>query len=110
MDKLVTIDGKEYKLTANGGTPRRYRALFKGKDVFSGMANAVTATGELRDVEVIENLAYTMALQGGSIPADMSIDTWLDSMDSPLAVIEAAPAIMELWVNETDTTSIGKKE
>lgn len=110
MNKIVMIGGREYTLTANGSTPRIYRAMFNGKDVFSGISSAVSSAGELKDIEVIENLAYCMAIQGGSIPSDMSIDAWLESFDSPLAVIEAAPKILEFWGEETNTTSIGKKE
>lgn len=108
MDKVVRIDGKEYKLTANGSTPRRYRTMFKS-DVFNDIQKAVTPTGDLVGIDVFENLAYCMAVQGGSVPAGVSIENWLDSFNSPTAIIEAAEDIMTLWAEETDSTSVGKK-
>lgn len=109
MERFVKIGEKEYRLLATGSTPRRYRALFPNKDIFRDMAGAVSANGEILNSEFFENLAYCMALQGGSIDPKTKIEDWLDSMDSPLAVLEASPEILELWTAETHTTSIGKK-
>lgn len=109
MEKNIIIDGKEYKLVANGATPRKYRSLFRS-DIFGGISTAVNAKGEILNSEVFENLAFCMALQGGSVPADMTIDEWLGTLSSPLAIIEVATQILELWAEETTTTSIGKKE
>ena len=107
MEKNINIDGKEYKLVANGATPRKYRSLFR-QDIFSGISTAVNAKGEILNSEVFENLAYCMALQGGM--QNIPIEDWLDSMSSPLAILEAATEILELWTAETQTTSVGKKE
>lgn len=109
MERKISIDGKEYRMIANGATPRIYRALFKS-EVFLKMAKAVTEEGEVLDTEVFENLAYCMAVQGGSIPQDKTIGDWLGEMSSPMAIINAADAIMAMWVDETNTTSVGKKE
>ena len=109
MEKNIVIDGKEYRLVANGATPRKYRSLFRS-DIFGGISTAVNAKGEILNSEVFENLAFCMALQGGSVPEDMKIDDWLATLSSPLAIMEAATKILELWAEETTTTSIGKKE
>lgn len=109
MEKNIVIDGKEYRLVANGATPRKYRSLFRS-DIFGGISTAVNAKGEILNSEVFENLAFCMALQGGSVPDDMKIDDWLATLSSPLAIMEAATQILELWAEETTTTSIGKKE
>lgn len=109
MEKTIKIDGKEYKLKATGSTPRVYRSLFKS-DVFSDIQRAVTPTGDLVGIDVFENLAYCTALQGGSISTGTSIEDWLDSFESPTAIIEVAPDLMEMWSDETDTMSVGKKE
>lgn len=112
MERLVTIDGKEYKLVANGATPRIYRGLFH-KEVFSAMTKSAQYREnevEILDTEVFENLAYCMAVQGGSIPTALSIDDWLASMSSPMAIIEATQEIMDMWFSEIETTSVGKKE
>lgn len=109
MEKIIAIDGKNYRLVANGATPRVYRGLFH-KDLFNGMSNAVNEKGEIRDSEVFENLAFCMAVQSGELSAQTKIDDWLGAMTSPLAIIEAAPDIMEMWTAETDTLSQEKKE
>ena len=108
MEKNIVIDGKEYRLVANGATPRKYRSIFCS-DIFAGISTAVNAKGEILNSEVFENLTFCMALQGGSIPDNTSIDDWLATLSSPLAIMEVATEILELWAEETTTTSIGKK-
>jgi len=108
MERFIDIDGKNYRLVANGLTPRKYRELF-GKEVFLGMQKAIGADSTILDSEVFENLAFCMAVQGGSMP-EKTIDEWLEKLDNPMAVIEVASDIMEMWMAETKTTSVGKKE
>lgn len=108
MERTVNIDGKDYRLVANGLTPRKYRELF-GKEVFLGMTTAMNEQGQILDTEVFENLTFCMAVQGGSMP-EKTIDEWLEKMNNPMAIVNAAPEIMEIWMAETKTTSIGKKE
>ena len=108
MEKTIKIDGKEIRLVANGSTPRRYRSLFKS-DIFSDIQKTVTPSGELAGIDVFEILAYCMAIQGGAISSEIKIEDWLDSFESPTAIIEIAPDLMELWSAETDTMSVGKK-
>ena len=108
MEKTVNIGGKEYKLVANGATPRVYRGLFK-KDVFNGMQNAVTSKGEILDSEVFENLAFCMAVQGGSLSIGTKIEDWLAEMESPMSIVEVAAEVMELWSETTATTNNEKK-
>lgn len=109
MEKLVKIDGQELKLAVNGGTPRLYRSLFR-KDLFQGMNNAMDEKGEIRDSEIFENLAFVMAIQGGSIPMATKIDEWLNAMSNPMAIMEAAPDILDLWLATNEKTSTEKKE
>ena len=112
MEKNIVIDGKEYRLVTNGATPRLYRSLFR-KEVFTEMTHAMEQKGdsfEIVNAEVFENLAFTMAIQGGSLPMATKIEDWLAAMSSPTAIIQVAGDIMELWSEETETTSVGKKE
>ncbi len=109
MERKIKIDGKELRLVTNGATPRIYRGLFH-KDIFAGMAHAVTADGEILDSEVFENLAYCAAVQGGSVPTAVKIEDWLASFENPLAIVEAVPDIIGLWSAETETTAEAKKE
>lgn len=107
MQKTVKIDGKEFNLVANGGTPRLYRAMFK-RDVFGDMQHAIGKDGDILSAEVFENLAFVMAKQGGLEGYD--IDAWLASFDSPTAIVEAVPEIMDLWLDTNETTVNGKKK
>lgn len=109
MERLVKIDGQEIKLAVNGGTPRLYRSIFR-KDIFQGMNNAVNEEGEIKDSEIFENLAFIMAIQGGSISMTTNIEDWLNAMSNPMAVMEAAPDILDLWLTTNETTSSAKKE
>lgn len=107
MEKLVKIDGKEVRLVANGGTPRIYRAMFK-RDVFGDMAKAIGEDGGVQSTECFENLAFVMAKQGGLEGYD--IDAWLAEMESPTAILEAGPDILELWTATNGTSVEGKKK
>lgn len=109
MEKIVKIDGQEMKFAVNGGTPRLYRSIFR-KDIFQGMNNAVNEKGEIKDSEIFENLAFIMAIQGGSISMTTNIDDWLNAMSNPMAIMEAAPEILDLWLNTNETISTAKKE
>ena len=106
MNKVVTIDGIETGLVANAATPRLYRSLF-GKDVFADMQHAIDANGNIVSVEVFENLAYVMAKQGG---LEDDIDTWLGGFESPTAIVDAVPRIMDLWLSTNATLVDGKKK
>lgn len=116
MERRVNIDGQEIRMVANGATPRIYRGLFH-KDVFSAMqdaleeSDAVDDSGAVavKDSEVFENLAFCMAMQGGSVSTGAKIEEWLEGF-SPLAILNATGEIMSLWTAETETTSTAKKE
>lgn len=107
MEKVVSIEGKETRLVANGATPRLYRAMFK-KDVFGDMQHAVDSDGGIVSAEVFENLAFIMAKQGGL--EGYNVDEWLSTFDSPTAIVEAVPEILELWLDTNATIADGKKK
>lgn len=109
MERTAEIGGKEYRLVINGGTPRIYRSLFH-RDIFRDMPKAVNERGEINDTEVFEDLAFIAAIQGGSISVGTKIEDWLESLDSPLAVLEVVPTLMEMWAEDTATISTAKKE
>ncbi len=109
MERQVTIDGRQYHMVANGATPRIYRGLFK-KDVFKDTQKMISPDGTINDSEVFENLAFLMAVQGGEIPSGTKIEDWLAGMDSPTAILEAAPDIIGLWNDNMDQDSEAKKK
>ena len=106
MEKTIKIDGIEARMVANAATPRLYRSTF-GKDVFADMTGAIDDKGNIRSVEVFENLAFVMARQGGLAE---DIDTWLSGFESPTAIVEAVPEIMDLWLNTNATIVDGRKK
>lgn len=108
MEKMITVDGKEMRMVANGATPRVYRVIF-GSDVFGDIQNAVEGN-TLKDVSAIEQLAYVLGRQGGSISPETSIDEWLGSIDDPMGVINAAGDVLTLWAGNRTTLSQSKKK
>ena len=108
MEKMINIDGKEMRMAANGATPRIYRLMF-GRDIFADLSHAIEGQ-DLKDMAVIEQLAFVLGRQGGSIPEDMSIDEWLETIDDPMALITAAGDIVTLWLGNTVTIADGKKK
>lgn len=108
MEKIITIDGKDMNMAANGATPLIYRNIF-GNDVFADLQGAVE--GEtLKDPSVIERLAYVMGRQGGSIEKETTLEDWLGSIDDPMALIMAAGEVMTLWAGNRKTLSTSKKK
>ena len=108
MEKMINIDGKEMRMVANGATPRVYRLMF-GKDIFADLSHALKGD-ELEDLSVIEQLAFVCGRQGGSIPQEMSIDEWLESIEDPMSLVLSAAEVMNLWAGNMKTTSDGKKK
>ena len=108
MEKMINIDGKEMRMVANGATPRVYRLMF-GRDIFSDLSHALEGD-ELRDLSVIEQLAFVLGRQGGSIPQETSIDEWLETIEDPMALVLSAADVMNLWAGNMKTVADGKKK
>ena len=108
MEKMINIDGKEMRMVANGATPRVYRMMFK-RDVFGDITHAIK-DDQLVDASAIEQLAFVLGRQGGSIPEDMDIDAWLETLEDPMALINAAGDILTLWMGNRTTISTPKKK
>ena len=105
MYKKVTVDGKEMEFAANAATPFRYKQVFK-RDLLSIFANEDNAQAE--GVEAVTELAYIMNRQAEK--ADMNKLTydefisWLEGF-SPMAFVEAAEDIMDVYVGSSETSS-----
>ena len=126
MKKTITIDGREVTLVANALTPRLYRHKF-GRDMIRDLnqlrrnyAKAVSlpddATDEQRedaqleavDLEIFENAAYIMALQGDPNPVPSDPDEWLSGFET-FSIFAVMPHILELWAINQQTTAKPKK-
>lgn len=126
MTKTVEIDGREYRMRASALTPRLYRAHFR-RDMIRDMQKLLTAYNQLislpedapqeekdaanleilDSLEVFENVAWLFCKEGGETVGD-SPDEWLDSIEGMFSIYEALPAILELWVENQEATSVPK--
>lgn len=127
MTKTIPIDGKEITLAANALTPRLYRHKF-GRDMIQDLnrlrrsyAKALSlpddATEEERqdaqleavDLEIFENAAYIMALQGDPANVPDDPDDWLSGFET-FSIYAVMPHILELWAGNQQTTAKAKKK
>lgn len=117
MDKIVTIDGKEVKFRATARTPRLYRVLI-GRDMIQDMNKLMKAYDrkkkndddlDIIDLQIFEDVAYTMARHADPDMAEKTADEWLDGFDM-FSIYEVLPHILELWAINTKQTSTPKKK
>lgn len=117
MDKIVTIDGKEVKFRATARTPRLYRVLI-GRDMIQDMNKLMKAYErkkkddddlDIIDLQIFEDVAYTMARHADPDMAEKTADEWLDGFDM-FSIYEVLPHILELWAINTKQTSTPKKK
>lgn len=117
MDKIITIDGKEVKFRATARTPRLYRALI-GRDMIQDMNKLMKAYErkkkddddlDIIDLQIFEDVAYSMARHANPDMTEKTADEWLDSFDM-FSIYEVLPHILELWAINTKQTSVSKKK
>lgn len=126
MIKTVIIDGKEYRMRASALTPRLYRAFFK-RDMIRDMQNLLHAYNKMLTLpedaseeekneanlvildylEVFENVAWLFCKEGGESVGN-SPEEWLDSIEGMFSIYEAMPTIIDLWIENQETTSVPK--
>lgn len=114
--KQLEIDGRPVAFQASAATPRIYRNLFR-RDIFADMDRLMTAMQgqdeaksglDTLDLELFENVAYTMARQAdSSVPED--IMAWLDGFEM-FSIYAILPHILELWGVNLETLSEAKKK
>lgn len=108
IEKIIKIGDKEVKMRASAASPRIYRNVFGGSDMFAEVEKFKIAreTGGNYSFEVVENMAYLFAYQADENIPD--IETWLDGFGIT-ELYEAMPQILELWEQNTETKSKEKK-
>ena len=126
MIKTVIIDGKEYRMRASALTPRLYRAFFK-RDMIRDMQNLLHAYNKMLTLpedaseeekneanlvildylEVFENVAWLFCKEGGESVGN-SPEEWLDTIEGMFSIYEAMPTIIDLWIENQETTSVPK--
>ena len=126
MIRTVIIDGKEYRMRASALTPRLYRAFFK-RDMIRDMQNLLHAYNKMLTLpddaseeekneanlvildylEVFENVAWLFCKEGGENVGNRP-EEWLDTIEGMFSIYEAMPTIIELWIENQETTSVPK--
>lgn len=114
--KTIEINGRPVAFRASASSPRLYRARF-GRDLLADLdvliagvnqAGAENASLSVLNLELFENIAYTMAKQADpSIPE--TPEAWLDEFDL-FSIYDILPQIVEMWRLNTLTTSKSKKK
>lgn len=119
-EKIIKIDGKEVRIKATASTPRRYRDLFH-RDMIMDMEHLVKVVKKGKnkiglssiapeDLELFENVAFTMVKQADPENKAKTPDEWMDTFDGVLSIYEAMPQIMELWVQNNKSLVTAKKK
>jgi len=118
MEKIIKIDDKDVNFKATARTPRLYRSLV-GRDMIVDMNKLQKAytdkeKGEIAnfdvlDLQIFEDTAYVMAYQANPEMKEKTPDEWLDTFDM-FSIYEILPQILDLWLQNTKTTSSAKKK
>ena len=111
MRGTITIDGKKVEMEANAATPVFYRRRFHSDFLIEmqKLAEDLKLTGEIKNLEPIENLAYLMAWQGDPDNTPGTIEEWLAGFD-PLSIYLASREIFRFWNLSAGKTSELKKK
>lgn len=102
--KVIKIDGQDVKVRVSGATPIFYRKL-TGRDLIKDMQGL---SAEEVDFEVLGNMAFTMFKQANPEYSGTALD-WLDQY-SMMGVYSALPELINLWVENQQTTVKSKKK
>lgn len=136
MIKKIKVGDKEVILKSSAAIPRIYRIKYK-RDIFGDIAaigkllkaNKDIFKSDLNELDedkrfeqeceiasnippemltIFENIAYLMNKHGDPSQPD-DIDEWMDQFET-FDIYEIMPQIMQMWFNETKTTSVVKKK
>lgn len=111
MRGTVTIDGKQVMMEANAATPVYYRRRFHSDFLIEmqKLAEGVKLTGEIKNLEPIENLAYLMAWQADPENTPGAIEEWLAGF-APMSIYIASQDIFRFWSISAGKVSELKKK
>lgn len=89
----ITIEGREFNLSANGRFIQKYCKIFD-ESITLTLWNAF----EKKDLYAVAKLMYC------AIDEEKSFDEWLDSFNSPLFLLKHVDTIINFLVEETQPT------
>ena len=113
MKKTIDIDGKEVLFEATAITPIIYHNV-SGGNLVKDMEEMDDGTGDA--FLTVSILAGVMALQPGKTLTELmnisrtEVYEWLMGIDSPLALVEQAKDIMDVWARSSKTSVQSKKK
>lgn len=121
MDRIIRIDDKDVEFRATARTPRLYR-IITGRDMIIDMnklsksfkrVEEADKKGEevsftSQDLLIFEDTAYVMARHANPDIEERTADDWLDTFNM-FSIYEILPKLLELWGENTRTTSTSKK-
>lgn len=107
MDKTITINGIETRFRTSGALPRIYR-ITTGRDIFADMNNMKDVSEDealsAGVITTLEDVAYCMAKHADKEVTDDIVE-WLSQFGT-FGLIQELPAILELWTQEIESTSV----
>lgn len=119
MTEKITIGGHEYGMRASALVPRLYRAK-TGRDAVADMAKLEqslkdiqkkkTAGFEQLDLEIFENIAWSMCRAADKENTPDSVEEWLDGIPGVFSIYEALPKIFEIWQKGQEQTAVPVKK
>ena len=112
MEKTVVIGGKEVRMRTSARIPFDYRNMF-GKDIIREMD--ALEKGELDDFGMFDRLAWLFARNAGEnvhaeLPPQEAVGAWLEGFEGCMAILDAAPEVIELYRGAESGTSTARKK
>lgn len=119
MKKVIVMDGMEIGVACSAYTPRLYRSKFNrdlvkdfnkiGEALRKGSKLSNAEKLELIDLEVLENIAYTMAKEYDLHGVTDDPAEWLMQFEN-FSIYKALPEIIAMWYENQVTTSTPTKK
>ena len=116
MERTIKIGGIDCRMKTSAALPRIYRMTL-GRDLFLDFSAMITVKknkkGEekffVTDISTLENIAWAMHKHGDNTQPD-DVTEWLAQFETPTAVTDAADEIVNMWLDENETTSEEQKK
>ena len=105
MIKEFNLGGKALTLSANAGTPVRYKMTFAG-DLLKDISSKESATEELPDT--VSQLTYIMNKQALGETSDLSFENyleWLEQIEDPTVFLTHSVDIITFYLQNVKTGS-----
>jgi len=102
MERTINMGDRDVRVEMSADTLRVYRKTF-GRDL---MVDMVSLRDNM-DLEIVENLFYVCAKAAD--PDIPDIDEWLAQF-STFAIYHSAGDLVEMWIEESKTTTTRKKK